>query len=114
MRTEFERTLALAGINVVVVTGSLDRARWGEAVRLGARKVLAKSRPLNDVLATVRRNNQGLQVMAPALADDRAYRVAAAYEVARDTTSPFTLPELGAGDLTAADLGATEPVGAAR
>ena len=26
----------------------------------------------------------GLQVMAPALADDRAYRVAAAYEVARD------------------------------
>jgi two-component system, NarL family, nitrate/nitrite response regulator NarL len=58
--------LALAGINVVVVTGSLDRARWGEAVRLGARKVLAKSRPLNDVLATVRRINQGLQVMAPA------------------------------------------------
>jgi two-component system nitrate/nitrite response regulator NarL len=58
--------LALAGINVVVVTGSLDRARWGEAVRLGARKVLAKSRPLNDVLATVRRIIQGLQVMAPA------------------------------------------------
>jgi two-component system nitrate/nitrite response regulator NarL len=58
--------LALAGINVVVVTGSLDRARWGEAVRLGARKVLAKSRPLNDVRATVRRINQGLQVMAPA------------------------------------------------
>jgi two-component system, NarL family, nitrate/nitrite response regulator NarL len=28
--------------------------------------VLAKSRPLNDVLATVRRINQGLQVMAPA------------------------------------------------
>ena len=26
----------------------------------------------------------GLQVMAPSLADDRAYRVAAAYEVARD------------------------------
>ena len=58
--------LATAGINVVVVTGSLDRARWGEAVRFGARKVLAKSRPLNDVLATVRRINQGLQVMAPA------------------------------------------------
>jgi DNA-binding NarL/FixJ family response regulator len=58
--------LALAGINVVVVTGSVDRARWGEAIRLGARKVLAKSRPLNDVLATVRRINQGLQVMAPA------------------------------------------------
>ncbi|MCD2190358.1 Asp-tRNA(Asn)/Glu-tRNA(Gln) amidotransferase subunit GatA [Actinomycetospora soli] len=39
----------------------------------------------------------GLQVMAPALADDRAYRVAAAYELARDTSSgtPFaaTIPE---------------------
>jgi two-component system, NarL family, nitrate/nitrite response regulator NarL len=58
-------SLATAGINVVVVTASLDRARWGEAIRFGARKVLAKSRPLNDILATVRRINQGLQVMAP-------------------------------------------------
>ena len=56
--------LARAGINVVVVTASVDRARWGEAVRYGARKVLAKSRPLNDILATVRRINQGLQVMS--------------------------------------------------
>jgi two-component system nitrate/nitrite response regulator NarL len=55
--------LARAGINVVVVTASVDRARWGEAVRYGARKVLSKSRPLNDILATVRRINQGLQVM---------------------------------------------------
>ena len=55
--------MASAGINVVVVTASVDRARWGEAVRFGARKVLAKSRPLNDILATVRRINQGLQVM---------------------------------------------------
>jgi two-component system nitrate/nitrite response regulator NarL len=56
--------LAQAGINVIVVTGSVDRARWGEAVRFGARKVLAKSRPLNDILATVRRINQGQQVMS--------------------------------------------------
>jgi two-component system, NarL family, nitrate/nitrite response regulator NarL len=55
--------LARAGINVVVVTASIDRARWGEAVRHGARKVLSKSRPLNDILATARRINQGLQVM---------------------------------------------------
>jgi DNA-binding NarL/FixJ family response regulator len=55
--------LASVGINVVVVTASVDRARWGEAIRLGARKVLAKSRPLNDILATIRRINQGLQVM---------------------------------------------------
>lgn len=57
--------LARAGINVVVVTASVDRARWGEAVRHGARKVLAKSRPLNEILATVRRINQGQQVMSP-------------------------------------------------
>jgi two-component system, NarL family, nitrate/nitrite response regulator NarL len=56
--------LAKAGINVIVVTGSVDRARWGEAVRLGARKVLSKTRPLNDVLAAVRRINQGLSVMS--------------------------------------------------
>ena len=56
--------LARAHINVVVVTASVDRARWGEAVRLGARKVLPKSRPVNDILATVRRINQGLRVMA--------------------------------------------------
>ena len=34
--------LARAGINVVVVTASVDRARWGEAVRFGARKVLSE------------------------------------------------------------------------
>ena len=32
-------------------------------MRCGARKVLPKSRPLNEILATVRRINQGLQVM---------------------------------------------------
>ena len=55
--------LAKAGINVVVVTAATEQARWGEAVRFGARKVLSKSRPLNEILATVRRLNQGLRVM---------------------------------------------------
>jgi DNA-binding NarL/FixJ family response regulator len=55
--------LAQAQVNVVVVTGSVDRARWGEAVRYGARKVIAKSRPLNEILGCVRRINQGQQVM---------------------------------------------------
>lgn len=54
--------LAKAGINVVVVTASSDQARWGEAVRHGARVVLPKSRPLSDILATIRRINQGLPV----------------------------------------------------
>jgi len=48
----------------------------------------------------------GLQVIAPVLADDRAYRVAAAYEVARDTASgrPFSarIPDPGAPALEGA------------
>ncbi|MBB3041960.1 response regulator [Nocardioides sp. LMS-CY] len=52
-----------AGVNVVVVTASNDRARWGECLRHGARKVLSKSQPLNEILSTVRRINQGLPVI---------------------------------------------------
>ena len=55
--------MARSGANVVVVTGSADLARWGEAVRAGARKVHAKSEPLRDILATVRRLTAGLPVM---------------------------------------------------
>lgn len=46
--------LARAGVQVLVVTASPDRARWGEALRAGARAVLPKSRPLGDILAAVR------------------------------------------------------------
>jgi DNA-binding NarL/FixJ family response regulator len=52
-----------AGANVVVVTGSTDRARWGDAVQSGARKVLSKGQPLGDISATVRRIIAGLPVM---------------------------------------------------
>jgi two-component system nitrate/nitrite response regulator NarL len=55
--------VARSGANVIVVTGSIDRARWGDAVRSGARKVLSKSQPLRDILATVRRIIAGLPVM---------------------------------------------------
>jgi two-component system, NarL family, nitrate/nitrite response regulator NarL len=55
--------LAKAGINVVVVTASSDRGRWGEAIRYGARTVLSKAQPLSNILATVRRINEGLPVM---------------------------------------------------
>jgi two-component system, NarL family, nitrate/nitrite response regulator NarL len=55
--------IARAGANVVVVTGSTDIARWGDAVQAGARKVLSKSQPLDDILATVRRIIAGLPVM---------------------------------------------------
>ena len=56
--------LATAGVNVVVVTASTDRGRWGACVRLGARKVLSKGRPLQETLATVRRLQHGLSVMS--------------------------------------------------
>ncbi|WP_241153849.1 helix-turn-helix transcriptional regulator [Nocardioides pantholopis] len=55
--------LARMGANVVVVTASMDRARWGECVRYGARKAMSKTQPLNEILATVRRINRGLSVM---------------------------------------------------
>jgi two-component system nitrate/nitrite response regulator NarL len=55
--------IARAGANVIVVTGSTDRARWGDAIQAGARKVLSKSQPLHDILATVRRIIAGLPVM---------------------------------------------------
>ena len=55
--------LARAGANVVVVTASDDRARWGACMRQGARKVLSKGGALQEVLATVRRLHQGLPVV---------------------------------------------------
>ena len=56
--------LAKSGANVVVVTASNDRGRWGEAIWQGARKVLPKSRPLNEILAVVRKINHNLPVMS--------------------------------------------------
>jgi two-component system nitrate/nitrite response regulator NarL len=50
------------GTAVVVVTGSTDRARWGLCMRYGARKVLPKTGPLNDILATIRRISEGRTV----------------------------------------------------
>lgn len=55
--------IARAGANVVVVTASLDQARWGGCIYQGARKVMSKTRPLNEILAVVRRLSQGLPVM---------------------------------------------------
>ncbi len=55
--------IARSGANVIVVTGSTDLARWGDAVQAGARKVISKSQPLQDILATVRRIIAGLPVM---------------------------------------------------
>jgi two-component system, NarL family, nitrate/nitrite response regulator NarL len=55
--------LARAHVNVVVVTASQETGRWGECMRLGARKVLSKSGALQQALSTVRRLHQGLPVV---------------------------------------------------
>lgn len=56
--------LTTAGPAVVVLTGSADRSRWGECAHRGARAVVSKTRPLNEVLAVTRRLTQGLPVMS--------------------------------------------------
>ena len=55
--------IARMGTNVVVVTASSERARWGECVRNGARKTMSKTQPLHDILTVVRRITNGLPVM---------------------------------------------------
>jgi two-component system nitrate/nitrite response regulator NarL len=55
--------LTRAGIAVVVVTASVERARWGECLRYGARTVLPKSTPFNTILATIRQIGEGRAVM---------------------------------------------------
>ena len=55
--------LTAVGIAVVVVTGSIDRARWGECLSYGARTVLSKSAPLNTILATIRLIGEGRRVL---------------------------------------------------
>jgi DNA-binding NarL/FixJ family response regulator len=52
------------GIDVLVVTGTEDPSQWARAVISGARKVMSKTRPLSDVVATVGRLLNGLPIMS--------------------------------------------------
>lgn len=60
--------LVRASVQVVVLTGSLDEARWGDCLQHGARTVLPKTAPLNTVLRTIRLIEEGKPVL------DRAER----------------------------------------
>lgn len=55
--------LAHAGVHVVVVTEDVDRARWGQALTLGARAVVAKEAPLATIMSAVRRLGEGTGAM---------------------------------------------------
>lgn len=54
--------LTHAGISVVIVTGSNDRASWGECLHDGARAVLSKSAPLEEILTAIRLVADGRKV----------------------------------------------------
>ena len=45
--------LVQAHAQVVVLTSTTDRARWGECLALGARHVLSKSAPLGEIRSTI-------------------------------------------------------------
>ncbi|MFC5728827.1 MULTISPECIES: response regulator [Nocardioides] len=62
--------MARSGANVVVVTASADKCLWGECMRNGARKTLTKTQPLNEMLAVVRRIQEGLPVVSAAERED--------------------------------------------
>jgi len=53
------------GIDVVVLTGSVDRTRHGEALAQGAAAVLSKSAPFSDIVAAIRLVSEGRPVMPP-------------------------------------------------
>jgi DNA-binding NarL/FixJ family response regulator len=64
------RPLTAARASVIVVTSTTDRARWGECLGHGARKVVPKSAPLSEIIACVRRIANGLPMMLPAERDE--------------------------------------------
>lgn len=72
--------LVEAGFQVVVLTSSEGRARWGSCLALGARRVLSKAGPLDDIRSTIRAIARGAAVMNEA---DRAELVDLAH---RDRT----------------------------
>jgi two-component system nitrate/nitrite response regulator NarL len=61
--TTVVQPLTAAGIAVVVVTASADRAQWGEVLSYGARTVLPKSAPLNTILASIRLIAKGQRIL---------------------------------------------------
>jgi two-component system, NarL family, nitrate/nitrite response regulator NarL len=57
-------TLVDRGISVIVVTGSADQSRWGEALFHGASVVIPKSTAFGQIVDAVRRFRSGLPAMS--------------------------------------------------
>lgn len=58
--------LTASGASVVLLTESLDRAMWGEALRHGAQHVLHKTCSVSEVALIARRIHNGLPLMSQA------------------------------------------------
>ncbi len=58
------RPLAQAGVHVVALTSTTSRARWGECLGLGARRVVPKTASLQAVVGSLRRIQNGLPVVS--------------------------------------------------
>ncbi len=76
--TAMVEPLARQGIAVIVVTASSDLSRWGDCLRRGARTVLGKSSPLEQVVTCVRRARDGLPLMS---VEERARLIGLAVDV---------------------------------
>lgn len=65
-RLDLVAPLRSAGVSVVALTSSLDRASWGRGVASGVCRVIPKHAAIADVIETLRRLRGGLTVMGQA------------------------------------------------
>ena len=62
--------LTAVGIDVLVLTGSRDPVRFGECLAAGARAVLAKATPLDEIVRALREVTAGREVVEPSARSD--------------------------------------------
>ncbi len=84
-------TLAAGNVPVVVVTGSADGVRRGEALAMGARAVISKSAPFSQILDAVERTRSGLPVMSRMERDELLSAYRDATESRRELHAKFSL-----------------------
>jgi two-component system, NarL family, nitrate/nitrite response regulator NarL len=84
-------TLGSARRSVIIVTGSTDRARRGEALAKGARAVISKSAPFSQIVNAVERERRGLPVMSRADHDALVGSYHQAAEAHRELNAKFAL-----------------------
>jgi two-component system nitrate/nitrite response regulator NarL len=84
-------TLASGNLAVIVVTGSADRVRRGEALAKGARAVISKSAPLSQILDAVERTRNGLPVMSRLEREELLTDYREATESRRELHTKFSL-----------------------